>query len=59
MGDRRGVYGVLVEMPKGKKTLEDPRVEGRIILTLIFRKWDVGTLTESIWLRIWTIDGHL
>jgi hypothetical protein len=31
--------------------LEDPGVDGRIILRCIFRKWDVGVWTESIWLR--------
>jgi len=28
---RRGVYGVLVGKPDGKKHLEDPAVDGRII----------------------------
>jgi hypothetical protein len=41
------------------KTTEDPRVDGRIILRWIFRKWDVGAWTGSIWLRIRTGDGHL
>jgi len=39
--------------------LEDPRVDGRIILRWIFRKWDVGVWTGSIWLRIGTVGGHL
>jgi len=30
---------------------------GRIILRWIFRKWDVGAWTASIWLRIWTGGG--
>ena len=34
--------------------LEDPGVDGRIILSWIFRKWDVETWTGSIWLRIGT-----
>jgi hypothetical protein len=38
---------------------EDPDVDGRIILRWIFRKWDVRTWTESIWLRIGTVGGHL
>jgi hypothetical protein len=39
--------------------LEDPGVEGMIILRWIFRKWNVGTWTESIWLRIGAGGGHL
>jgi len=33
--------------------------DGRIILGWIFRKWDVGLWTGSIWLRIGTGGGHL
>jgi len=32
--------------------LEDPGVEGRIILRWIFRKWDVLAWSGSNWLRI-------
>ena len=32
--------------------LGDTGVDGRIILRWIFRKWDVGIWTGSIWLRI-------
>jgi len=39
--------------------LEDPGLDGKIILRCIFRKWDVEVWTESIWLRIGTIGGHL
>jgi hypothetical protein len=35
--------------------LEDPGLDGRIILSWIFRKWMDG----SIWLRIGTVGGHL
>jgi hypothetical protein len=31
--------------------LDDPRVDERIILRWIFRKWDVGTWTGSVKLR--------
>ena len=37
-GERRGVYRVLVGKPEGKNHLEDPGVDGRIILRWIFRK---------------------
>ena len=39
--------------------LEDPGVDGRIILRWIIRKWDVGAWTGLIWLRIETGVGHL
>jgi len=39
--------------------LEDPGVDGRIILRCIFRKCDVGVWTRLIWLRIGTNGGHL
>jgi len=38
---------------------EYPGVDWRIILRWIFRKWDVGAWTESIWLTIGTCDGLL
>ena len=31
---------VLIGKPEGKKHLEEPGVDGRIILKWIFRKWD-------------------
>jgi hypothetical protein len=59
MGEERGVYRVLVGRPEGKRPLGDPAVYGRIILRWIFRKWDVGIWTGSIWLMIGTGGGHL
>jgi len=37
----------------------DPGADGRIILGLIFRKWDVGVWTGLSWLRIGTGGRHL
>jgi len=34
--------------------LEDPSIDGRIILRWICRKWDEGAWTGLIWLRIGT-----
>jgi hypothetical protein len=39
--------------------LEDPRIDGGIILRRIFRKWNWGSGTGLIWLRIGTGGGLL
>jgi len=39
MGEKRGVYRILVGKPEGKRPLGRPRGNGRIILRWIFRKW--------------------
>ena len=59
MEEGRGVHKVLVGKPGGKKHLEDPGVNGRIILRWIFRTWDVGVWVGMIWLRIGAGSGHL
>ena len=59
MGERRGVYRVLVGKSEGKRQLEGTGIDGRIILRWIFRMWGVGVWTGFIWLRIETGDGHL
>jgi hypothetical protein len=58
MGERRGVYRVLVNL-RERDHLVNPDIDGRIILRWIFGKWDVGSWTGSIWLRIGTGGGHL
>ena len=40
--------------PKGKNHLEEPGLDGKIILRWILRKWDMETCTESICLRTGT-----
>jgi hypothetical protein len=59
MGERKDEYRVLVGKPRGKNQLEDPGIDGRIILRWIFRKWDVGVWTGSSWLSIGEGGGHL
>jgi len=44
---------------EGKNHLEDPGVNGSIILRWIFRKRNVGVWTGSRWLRKGTGGGHL
>jgi len=42
MRERRGVYRVLVRNLSERNHLEDPGIDGGILLRLIFRKWDGG-----------------
>jgi len=59
MGERRGIYRVLVGKPEGRRPLGRPRHRWEITLRWIFWKWDVGVWTGSSWLRIGTVGGHL
>jgi hypothetical protein len=60
-GGRRGAYRALVEKPEGRRPLEDPGVDERIILKRIYERLDGGrgAWTGSIWLRIGTGGGLL
>jgi len=42
MGQRRGVHRGLVGNLRGREHLEDPAIDGRIILKWIFMKWNGG-----------------
>ena len=42
MGERRAVYRVLVGNLMERDYMEDPGVDGRIILRWIFMNWNVG-----------------
>ena len=44
---------------KERDHLGDQGVDGRIILSWIFRKWDVGEWAGSTWIRIGAGGGHL
>ena len=59
MGERRGVYRVLVGKPEGKRPLGRPRHRWGIILRWVFRKWEEVVGTGWSWLRIGTVGGHL
>jgi hypothetical protein len=53
------MYRVLVGKPEGKRPMGRRGVDGKIILSWIFRKWDVGVWTGLSWFRIETGGGHL
>jgi len=59
MGERRGAYRILVRIPQGKRPLGRTRCRWEGNINWIFRKWDVGALTASSWLKIGKVCGHL
>ena len=59
MGERRGIYRVLVGKPEGKRPLWRPKHRWEDNIKWIFRMWDVGVWTGLSWLRIGTGGGHL
>jgi hypothetical protein len=48
---------VLVVESQGRGHLEDPYLDGRIILRWISRKWKGGARTGLLWLKIGTGGG--
>jgi hypothetical protein len=60
MGDRRGVYRVLVGTPEGKRPLRRPRRrwEDNIIMDILYVGWE-GVWTGLIWVRTGTGGGLL
>jgi len=59
MGQRRGVYRVLVGKPEGKRPMGRPRRRKEDNIKMDFRKWEGVVGTGWIWLRIGKVGGHL
>ena len=56
--ERIGTYKVLVGRPEGRKHLQDPGIDGRVMLKWIIKKWN-GTWNGLICLKIGTGEGLL
>ena len=59
MGERRGVYRVLVRKPVGKRLLQRPRRRWEDNIKMDLQKVRCGGMDWIIWLRIGTGGGHL
>jgi len=59
MGERRGVYRVLVGKPEGKRPLGRPRRRRKDNRKMDLQEVGCGEWIESSWVRIGTGGGHL
>ena len=59
MGERRGVYRILVGKPEGKRPLERHRLRWEDDIKMDLQERDVGLWTGLSWLRIGTAGGYL
>ena len=58
IGEKRGVYRVLVGNPEGKKQLGRHRRRREDNIKMDLQGCGLGAWTGLIWLRIGTSDGH-
>jgi hypothetical protein len=59
MGERKGIYRVLVKQPEGKKSLGRPRHRWEDNIKMDLQGVDVGVRTTLSWLRIVIGGRHL
>ena len=59
MVESRGAYRVLVGKSDGKRPFGRLGRRLKIVIKWIFRKWNVGAWTGTMWFRIGTDGGHL
>ena len=59
MGERRGVYRVLVEKSEGKRLLGRPRHRWEDNIKMDLQKVVAEAWTGSSWFRTGTVGGHL
>ena len=59
MGERRGVYRILVVKPEGKRLLGRPRRRWVNNIKIDIQEMGCSVSTGSSWLRIETGGGHL
>jgi len=58
MGERRGIYRVLVGKPEGKRPLGRPRHRWRDNIKIDLQEVGCGVWTGSPWLMTGTGGGH-
>jgi len=59
MGERGGLYKVLVEKRKGKRPFGRPRCRWEDNIKMDLQEVDMGAWTGLIWLRTGAGGGHL
>ena len=59
MGERRGVYRILVGKPEGKRPLRRPRPRLQDNIQMVLQDVCWRAWTGSSWLRIGTGGGHV
>ena len=58
MGERRGLYRILVWKPEGKSPLGRPKRRWEDNIKMDLQEMDVGARTGSRWFRIEKGGGH-